>query len=805
MPFKEFIRSQHGDKATQLINRLDRIEKKIVKTSNHLTFLLRCRDNNIVPRGLQLKSPVKSPAALKIIENASKRLVRERIRSHRSQKAACTEQAQQIHASLESTLSQEMYQKLCKVQDTSNRRVDYKTKETHKKKFAALTSRQTTRKEKHPTVEQPAKTVINLSSKTLSDDQTRVLSKGLKFAPTMRTNNHDDFISNIEKGLQQLAPGGKIDFLRHQIADLLEKSKPQRDNLTSAERKALVELKSDGDISILPADKGQATVIMDTPRYLEMVDKMLSDAETYRLLKKDPTSKLDRKLKLVLKTLKEKGEINHQTVGKLTISHPQAPYARATIKIHKDPIKARILVCSRGTVHYHTAQFIANLLAPLGKAGKSFVKDSTDFCRKITSITEPGTLVSYDVVDLFTNIPRMEAIEVIRRKVTEAKDSLDTSLSVDSIILLIELCIESTYFAWGNQFYEQTHGLPMGSPLSPIVTEIYMCDFEERALETAPFMPICWIRKVDDVFAVLRQTDDPVTLLAHLNTQNNRMKFTMEREDGNKLPFLDVLVERNNNTLQTSVFRKKTHTDQYVHYRSNHPPAVKSGIIGTLTRRAVNVCSTQEALTRELNHLRRVFVGKNGYPPTLVENVIKRTRKIAETPETARITKTDSPIFITIPYRGMVSHKAKRLLEQLASAKVVFTKQKNIKNLLNASGRKPSTNTVNARKGTIYKITCSCNATYVGETGRPLEVRIAEHMKSSQKGDLKSAISEHLVHNPTHVIQWNSVEKLCENVENTAIRKLREAIYIKRINPALNRDQGQFIPNAYDQLVQKQD
>ena len=116
----------------------------------------------------------------------------------------------------------------------------------------------------------------------------------------------------------------------------------------------------------------------------------------------------------------------------------------------------------------------------------------------------------------------------------------------------------------------------------------------------------------------------------------------------------------------------------------------------------------------------------------------------------------------------MVSHKVKRLLEQLASAKVVFTKQRNIKNLLNASGRKQSTNTVNAPKGTIYKITCTCNATYVGETGRSLEVRIAEHMKSSQKGDLKSAISEHLVQSPTHVIQWSSVKKLSENVEKIA-------------------------------------
>ncbi len=47
---------------------------------------------------------------------------------------------------------------------------------------------------------------------------------------------------------------------------------------------------------------------------------------------------------------------------------------------------------------------------------------------------------------------------------------------------LIELCLQSTYFQFHDTFYEQTDGAAMGSPLSPIVGNLFMA-----ALETELF------------------------------------------------------------------------------------------------------------------------------------------------------------------------------------------------------------------------------------------------------------------------------------------------------------------------------
>ena len=79
MPIKQFIRHQYGDEAIELVNQISKCEAKYIHVSNNLTFLMRCRDSDIVPKGLILKSSVKSTAVDRILKKASLCLVRERI------------------------------------------------------------------------------------------------------------------------------------------------------------------------------------------------------------------------------------------------------------------------------------------------------------------------------------------------------------------------------------------------------------------------------------------------------------------------------------------------------------------------------------------------------------------------------------------------------------------------------------------------------------------------------------------------------------------------------------------------------
>ncbi|GJQ81343.1 hypothetical protein Trydic_g20555 [Trypoxylus dichotomus] len=112
-------------------------------------------------------------------------------------------------------------------------------------------------------------------------------------------------------------------------------------------------------------------------------------------------------------------------------------------------------------------------------------------------------------------------------------------------INLARLCLTSTYFLWNGEFYEQASGAAMGSPPSSIIANIFMEAFEYEAIEFSRMKPKCWYRYIDDTFVIWPH--GPRTLeefLLHINRQHANINFTMEIEEDDDLPFLDVPGER---------------------------------------------------------------------------------------------------------------------------------------------------------------------------------------------------------------------------------------------------------------------
>ena len=116
----------------------------------------------------------------------------------------------------------------------------------------------------------------------------------------------------------------------------------------------------------------------------------------------------------------------------------------------------------------------------------------------------------------------------------------------------------------------------MGSPVSAVIANLYMENFEEQAITTSFYEPRIWKRYVDDTFTILdrENVDD---FLQHLKkNQQPSIRFTTETEKDNKLAFLDTSVLREpDGRLTTSVYRKPTHTDEHLAYDSHHPQLVK--------------------------------------------------------------------------------------------------------------------------------------------------------------------------------------------------------------------------------------
>ena len=189
-------------------------------------------------------------------------------------------------------------------------------------------------------------------------------------------------------------------------------------------------------------------------------------------------------------------------------------------------------------------------------------------------------------------------------------------MEVGDIILLLEFCLKNTYFSFQGQFYEQVEGAAMGSPVSPIVANLYMEYLEQKALSTAPHPPKFCVRYVDDTFVIHKEANKQ-SFLQHINSVDPAIRFTVEdnKEDGS-IPFLDTIVKPEaDGSLSITVYRKPTHTDQYLQWDSHHHLSAKFSVIQTLSHRASTMCSNPQLLQKEKDHLRKALT-KCNYPWT---------------------------------------------------------------------------------------------------------------------------------------------------------------------------------------------
>ncbi len=454
----------------------------------------------------------------------------------------------------------------------------------------------------------PSRTVVNLSGKDLSSSELSLLSKGLKFVPkpprinrfqlkqdlesfgrrirlreffydpgsSEAENDYRDSRRFVEKS-KWSPPKNRIPEIETYLKAVerdawgLSRSIRRKDNLTHIQRQALTQLRNRSDIIIKPADKGSAIVVLSKEAYMAEAYRQLSDTRYYRKLDLDPTAQHTEQVRELVLEMFKGDHISKDTFKYLTPTNPRTARFYHLPKIHKQGNPGRPIVSSCAAPTERISEFVDYYLRPLVVQAPSYIKDTSDFLRKLSSLGPlplGSFLVTLDVCSLYTNIPHEEGIQACKWALqTRSSPAPPTTY----LVRMIRQFLELNNFAFNGEHYLQTQGTAMGTRMAPSYANIFMADLEEALLAWTATRPILWWRYIDDVFAIWTGGQDELeSFLKQINIFHQTIKFTAEWST-TQVSFLDTTVILDGETTQTDLFTKPTDTHQYLSPDSCHP------------------------------------------------------------------------------------------------------------------------------------------------------------------------------------------------------------------------------------------
>ena len=129
---------------------------------------------------------------------------------------------------------------------------------------------------------------------------------------------------------------------------------------------------------------------------------------------------------------------------------------------------------------------------------------------------------------------------------------------------------KTTTFQFNKQYYKQTNGIAMGSPLAPLLADLCMNWIIDQTKQIRP-QPALFYRYVDDCFALFSNQKEVLNFYQLLKMIYPNIQFTYEAAENHQMFFLDVWIDSTEGILKLSTYRKPTNTGLYINWQSFVP------------------------------------------------------------------------------------------------------------------------------------------------------------------------------------------------------------------------------------------
>jgi hypothetical protein len=490
-------------------------------------------------------------------------------------------------------------------------------------------------------------------------------------------------------------------------------------------------LKADESIIIKPADKGSSMVIMDKQDYIQEGNRQLEVDLHYRKLPEAIHPAIRDRLQTIVDQLVDQGALT-EAEGEY-FAPPLEPRERRFYllpKIHKDPNTWKAAIppgrpivsdCSSDT--YRLAELVDYFLTPLSFKHPAYVQDTYDFIQKIgkIKINPNALLISMDVEALYTNIDNKEGIQAVANTFLKFPDP---DRPDKEILELLEIQLSQNDFRFNNEWYLQQWGTSMGKKFAPGYANIFMAEFEDKALQKCTKKPAVYLRYLDDIFIIWEHSEEDFKeFLTILNSSHPTIKLspTISKQ---AIDFLDITIYKGprtaqTGTLDTKVFFKPTDTHELLHKWSFHPKHTFRGIVKSQFLRFHRISSNPKDFNQAASTLTHALT-RRGYSRRMLREI-----------------KNDLLQSITPTQNLAISRPCGQSRCKTCN---------NMETTCHFRDKGLTHNLDCASANVIYAITCkNCQEVYIGETARPLRDRMNNH-RSDIRNKANTTLAIHMHH-----------------------------------------------------------
>ena len=602
--------------------------------------------------------------------------------------------------------------------------------------------------------------LLNLSSKKLGVCEQNVLYLGLNHHVLPKKVDENEIKAQVEKLMKGVVWHTDItvdndakDEIKREVHTFVKSVRrvcSKRANQTF--HKTIKKLSADNSIVCCKFDKGNGVVLLDRGDYIKKCNDILSDETKFQKLDSSKISDIILRKRsslqdYVFRYLRKDDRVEKSTYDELYAVGSSPGKFYGLVKVHKDGYPVRPVVSMIDTPEYGLAKWLDGFIKP--NIPSKYMLGSTDQFVDIIKdfpIYPNDKLVSFDVKSLYTNIPLKETVGIVADYLYSDKAICTPPLS-KTIFKKILLLVTEGNFIFNGDFYKQIDGLAMGGPLGPTLANFFLAHLENcKMFDLCPqqHRPKLYLRYIDDVFAIFDESQSHDTFLKCINCIHSNLEFTVEIAT-NSLPFLDVNVKINEFSVDLSVYRKPTNTNVMLNFNSVAPSKWKAGLIYCMLHRGWKICSSLNLFYDEVGNLRKVFL-QNGYPVSFFnaiyslfyKRVMCATEKLNEKEDVER------KFMMKLPYIPMATKCFAKRFKSLMFKKFnvnvdfVYTSCK-LSSFFSLKDKTP----LSLTSKVVYKFTClrDANMTYIGQTNRPLAVRVEEHLSKNTKTAIKKHIN----------------------------------------------------------------